>query len=774
MIATLLAGRPRYLVDRSPGSSRSPRTAPDAPPAGPLIAFGLALIPFVFVVLAFLSGAPAGARGRRRRRWGSRSLVGIPVAALAPDAVTGLVAGVGGGRHRGAARRPHAARGSRARSRSLAVSVFVVPDGADRPGRRPAARADPPVHVPRRRRSPGRTRAERREERQAAATPLTRFGRFDDDAREYVITRPDTPLPWINYLGSEEYFGLISNTGGGYSFYRDATAPTTDPLPVQRRPRRHRRPVPLRARRRDRRVLVAVVAAGPSRPRGLPMPARARVHGHRVPARRDRGGDPLPRAARRDARDLADADHQPSRRRRARCPLFSAVEFCLWDAWDDQTNYQRNLSTGEVEVVGRRHLPHDRVPGASEPLRVLRLLGGARRLRHAARGVPRPVPRMGSTGSPSSSGRSSDSIAHGWAPIGSHHVELELGPGETREVVFVLGYGENPPDAKFDPPGSRTIDTRSRPPRDRAIPPRARRSTPRSTGCATRWAELLERAPGLDAERAHRPDGERLEPLPVHGDVQPVPLGVVLRHGDRSRHRLPRLEPGPARVRAHGARARARERILDLAATQLPTGGAYHQYQPLTKRGNDAIGSGLQRRPALARSSRSAAYVKETGDLAILDEPVPYDNEPGSETPLYEHLRRALGYTLDRLGPHGLPADRQGGLERLPQPERVLGGSRRVLPDGPQPGGRGRRVGVHRRAVRARRGGARASSPSCVGCRTMRRAARAERDADDGGGARARLGRRLVPARLRLTSARWSAPRRTTRGRSGSSRRASA
>ena len=48
------------------------------------------------------------------------------------------------------------------------------------------------------------------------------YGFFDDSNREYVITRPDTPLPWINYLGSEAYFGLISNTAGGYSFYRDA------------------------------------------------------------------------------------------------------------------------------------------------------------------------------------------------------------------------------------------------------------------------------------------------------------------------------------------------------------------------------------------------------------------------------------------------------------------------------------------------------------------------------------------------------------------------
>ena len=104
----------------------------------------------------------------------------------------------------------------------------------------------------------------------------------------------------------------------------------------------------------------------------------------------------------------------------------------------------------------------------------------------------------------------------------------------------------------------------------------------------------------------------------------------------------------------HMVPERARGRILDLAATQLPTGGAYHQYQPLTKRGNDAIGSGFNDDP-LWLILAVAAYVKETGDREILDEPVPYDNEQGSETPLYEHLRRALGYTLDRLGPHGLP-----------------------------------------------------------------------------------------------------------------------
>jgi cellobiose phosphorylase len=100
--------------------------------------------------------------------------------------------------------------------------------------------------------------------------------------------------------------------------------------------------------------------------------------------------------------------------------------------------------------------------------------------------------------------------------------------------------------------------------------------------------------------------------------------------------------------------ARARERILDIAATQLPTGGAYHQYQPLTKRGNDAIGSGFNDDP-LWLILGVAAYLKETGDRAILDEPVPFDNEAGTEAPLYEHLLRSLRYTLERLGPHRLP-----------------------------------------------------------------------------------------------------------------------
>ena len=134
----------------------------------------------------------------------------------------------------------------------------------------------------------------------------------------------------------------------------------------------------------------------------------------------------------------------------------------------------------------------------------------------------------------------------------------------------------------------------------------------------------------------------------------------------------------------HMIPARARERILDLAATQLESGGAFHQYQPLTKRGNDAVGSGFNDDP-LWLILGVAAYLKETGDVSILDEPVVYENRPGSEQPLYDHLQRSLRYTLERLGTARPAADRPRRLERLSQPQLLLRHAGRVLPDHREP-----------------------------------------------------------------------------------------
>ncbi|HEV2951735.1 MAG TPA: glycosyl transferase, partial [Actinomycetota bacterium] len=179
---------------------------------------------------------------------------------------------------------------------------------------------------------------------------LTRFGRFDDEAREYVITRPDTPLPWINYLGSEEFFGIISNTGGGYSFFRDAR--------LRRLTRYRYNNVP--ADTGGRCLYVRDAASGASWSPAW-QPVRTSLEGYRcrhglgytvIGSRTaDIETETLFFVPLGETLEIWRTRLTNHRDTAASLSLFSAVEFCLWDAWDDQTNYQRNLSTGEVEVV---------------------------------------------------------------------------------------------------------------------------------------------------------------------------------------------------------------------------------------------------------------------------------------------------------------------------------------------------------------------------------------------------------------------------------------
>jgi cellobiose phosphorylase len=477
-----------------------------------------------------------------------------------------------------------------------------------------------------------------------------RFGQFDDAAREYVITRPDTPLPWINYLGSEEYFALISNTAGGYAFFRD---------PRLRRITRYRyNGVPTDAG--GRYLYVRDDETGdywsPSwQPTQSDLDDYRCRHGLGYTAIGSRRGGidvetlyfvPLGETLELWRTTVANRREKP-----ARLSLFSAVEFCLWDAWEDATNFQRNLSVGEVEVADgvlfhkteyRERRDHFAYFACSAPLagfdtQLADFLG-------PYRGWDRPLAVE--------EGRARDSLAHGWSPCGSHHVELELAPGESREVVFVLGYAENSRDAKFDPPGSQTIDKRG------VLPVIERYRDVAAVDDAfarlrTHWAELLGRLQ-VATQNAH---------VNRMVDVWNPYQCMVTFNLSRS---ASFFESGVGRGMGfrdsnqdllgfvHLVPELARARILDLAATQLPTGGAYHQYQPLTKRGNDAIGSGFNDDP-LWLVLAVAAYLKETGDSSLLHEPVPYDNESGTETPLHEHLERALRYTLDRLGPHGLP-----------------------------------------------------------------------------------------------------------------------
>jgi cellobiose phosphorylase len=482
-----------------------------------------------------------------------------------------------------------------------------------------------------------------------------RYGHFDDKRREYVITQPDTPLPWINYLGNEAYFGLVSNTAGGYSFYRDAR--------LRRLTRYRYNNVPPDSG--GRYIYLRDNNAHDEHPGKFWSPSWQPTRheledyschhglGYTIIASTFQGIKAHTRhfVPLGESLEIWQLTLTNQRQTPAELSVFSCVEFCLWDAHDDTTNFQRNFNTGEVEIEDgviyhkteyRERRDHFAFFACSKQLT------GFDTQRDAFLGAYRGWERPAAV----ERGHSSNSVAHGWAPIGSHHVQITLGSGETRQVVFLLGYHENPRDQKFDPPDSGRINRRT------VKPIIAKYLDPENVDAAFEalracWDDLL------GVLQVETPDIHTDRMVNIWNAYQCMVAFNLSRSASF-------FESGIGRGMGfrdsnqdllgfvHMVPERARQRILDLAATQLESGGAYHQYQPLTKRGNDAVGSNFNDDPLWLVLS-VAAYLKETGDWSILDERMPYENQPGTETPLYEHLQRSLRYTLDRLGPHGLP-----------------------------------------------------------------------------------------------------------------------
>jgi len=477
-----------------------------------------------------------------------------------------------------------------------------------------------------------------------------KFGYFDDQSREYVITQPDTPLPWINYLGCEAYFGIISNTAGGYSFYRDAR------LRRLTRYRYNNVPFDFGGRYIYLRDQESGKFWSPSwQPTRHELTNYSCRHGMGYTSIGSTANGIeaetryfVPLGENLEIWQLTVTNRRDTP---AKINAFSSIEFCLWDAQDDATNFQRNFNTGQVEVEDgviyhkteyRERRNHFAYFACSEKL------AGFETQRESFLG------RYRSWDSPAAveAGQLGNSIAHGWSPMGAHQVNIELEPGETKQIVFLLGYHENPVAEKFDPPGSQIINKKT------VKPVIAKYLDAKNADAAfdelrQYWQSLL----GIF--QVNSPDAHTNRMVNIWNAYQCMAtfnmsrsasfyesgIGRGLGFRDSNQDLLGFV---------HMAPARARERILDLAATQLPTGGAYHQYQPLTKRGNNDIGGGFNDDPHWHIIGVSA-YLKETGDWSILHEPVQYDNEPGSEQPLYEHLQRSFNYTLSRLGPHGLP-----------------------------------------------------------------------------------------------------------------------
>ncbi|SHL23124.1 cellobiose phosphorylase [Anaerocolumna jejuensis DSM 15929] len=473
------------------------------------------------------------------------------------------------------------------------------------------------------------------------------YGYFDDARKEYVITTESTPYPWINYLGTQDYFSLISNTGGGYSFYKDAklrriTRFRYNNVPLDLGGGRYYyiyddkdvwspgfAPVKKKLDRYECRHGMGYTKITGSRNNieteitfFVPIDFNGEVHKVVV-------------------KNTGDSDKNIT--------LFSFVEWCLWNAQDDQTNFQRNFNTGEVEIEGSTIYHKTEYK--------------ERRNHYAFFSVNAPVTGFDSDresflgtyngfDNPEAvlEGKSRNSVADGWSPIASHSLDISLKPGETKELVFILGYVENALEDKWE---SKNVINKTKAHKmleEFATAEKADEALKRLTDY---WDDLLSRYTLVSGEdKLNRMVNiwnqyQCMVTFNLSRSASYFESGIGRGMGfrDSNQDLLGFLHQIPDR---------ARERIIDLASTQLEDGGAYHQYQPLTKRGNDEIGGNFNDDP-LWLILAVVAYVKETGDYSILKVSTPFDNDESKAAPLAEHLKRSFDHVINNLGPHGLP-----------------------------------------------------------------------------------------------------------------------
>ena len=493
------------------------------------------------------------------------------------------------------------------------------------------------------------------------------YGHFDDANREYVITNPRTPFPWINYLGNEDFFGLISNTGGGYNFYKDAKF---------RRITRYRyNSVPMDSVGRYFYVVDGNTVWNPGwKPCKTELDSYECRHGlnyTRITGVKNKVRAsvlyfvPLGVKAEIQRLTLTNESNETKRLK-----LFSYAEWCLWNAATDGENFQRNLSTGEVEIERGKWTAIYHKTEYKE-----------RRDHYAYYSVNCPVngydtDRESFVGlyndlsepSAVSNQHSADSLAHGWSPIASHYIEVELKAGESRDFIFVLGYAENEQEHKFQNEELKIKNYELRTSlgekdhhiinKEHAHAILERFATVEAVEAA--FAELNALWDELLSKYHVESDDERLNRMVnIWNQYQCMITFCMSRSASF-------FESGVGRGMGfrdsnqdlvgfvHQIPSRARQRIIDIASTQFPDGGCYHQYQPLTKRGNNDIGGGFNDDPMWIIFG-TTAYIRETGDFSILDEMVPWDNEPGSEVSLMEHLRISFNHVINNVGPHGLP-----------------------------------------------------------------------------------------------------------------------
>lgn len=473
-----------------------------------------------------------------------------------------------------------------------------------------------------------------------------RFGHFDDDEREYVITNPQTPWPWINYLGNEDFFSLISNSAGGYAFYKDAK--------FRRLTRYRYNNVPMDNGGRYFYINDGVDIWSPGwKPVKTELDSYECRHGLSYTSiKGSKNGLEaevlffVPLKSWCEVQKVKLTNTSGSKKS---FKLFSFMEWCLWNAEDDQNNLQRNLSTGEVEIKDntiyhkteykdrRNHYAfyHSNTPIQGYDTDRETFVG----LYNEYSGPQAVI-----------DGKARNSHAHGWSPVASHYFEIELGAGEIRELIFILGYVENKDEEKWE---SKSVINKTK-----ALATIERFNTPAKVNKAL--DELKAYWDNLLSVYTIKSGDERLDRMvniwnqyqcmvtfnmSRSASLFEVGIGRGMGFRDSNQDLIGFVHQIPER---------ARERIIDIASTQFEDGGAYHQYQPLTKRGNDAIGGNFNDDPLWLILS-TVEYIKETGDYSLLDEMVPFDNDESKAKPHFDHLKASFYHVVNNLGPHGLP-----------------------------------------------------------------------------------------------------------------------
>ena len=473
-----------------------------------------------------------------------------------------------------------------------------------------------------------------------------KYGYFDDINREYVITDPATPLPWINYLGCRDFFSLISNTCGGYSFYKDAK--------LLRLTRYRYNNVPADSNGRYFYLKEGNSIWNPGwQPTQTPLDFYECRHGmgySRFTGQKNHlKASLLTFVPLEDSCEINQLTLTNDSEREKTIQLFSYLEWCLWNADDDMKNFQRNFSTGEVEIEGsilyhkteyRERRNHYALFSVNTPITAFETDRDSFLGPYRSNQNPSAVEK----------GQLSNSVASGWSPIAAHQIDLTLQPGESKTFIFVTAYVEVPVEEKWEAPG--VINKKP------AHALLSRYSNPdqvQDAFLALRhyWTALLSRYHiSSDSREVDRMVNiwnqyQCMVTFNMSRSASYYESGIGRGMGFRDScqdllgfvHLIPK---------------RARERILDIAATQFEDGSAYHQYQPLTKRGNADIGGGFNDDP-LWLIAGTVAYIKETGDFSILKEPVTFNSTPGTQQPLLEHLKRSFDFTVTHKGPHGLP-----------------------------------------------------------------------------------------------------------------------